>query len=136
MILWISPPMQRCKKSSGLAKRSQASLENFRTASNAGMPYFIPFDSAVFFLNTIDRDRIKGLTPVGVTDSSVFSIRDALTRGIRPTFGTRRQPECHGWMKIWVLSIREIILKILLDQWSTRLDTGQTNCWVRTIRSV
>ncbi len=27
------------------------------------MPYFIPFDSAVFFFNTIDRDRIKGLTP-------------------------------------------------------------------------
>jgi hypothetical protein len=41
-------------------------LENFRTASNAGMPYFIPFDSAVFFFNTIDRDRIKGLTPRGI----------------------------------------------------------------------
>jgi hypothetical protein len=27
------------------------------------MPYYIPFDSAVFFFNTIDRDRIKGLTP-------------------------------------------------------------------------
>ncbi len=57
--------MQRCKKSSGLAKKSQASLENFRTASNAGMPYVIPFDSAVFFFNIIDRDRIKGLTPRG-----------------------------------------------------------------------
>ncbi len=66
LILWKSPPMQRCKKSSGLAKKSQASLENFRTASNAGMPYFIPFDSAVFFFNTIDRDRIKGLTPRGI----------------------------------------------------------------------
>ncbi len=63
LILWISPPMQRCKKSSGLAKKSQASLENFRTAANAGMPYYIPFDSAVFFFNTIYRDRIKGLTP-------------------------------------------------------------------------
>jgi hypothetical protein len=59
-------PMQRCKKWSGLAKKSQASLENFRTASNAGMPYFIPFDFAVFFFNTIDRDRIKGLTPRGL----------------------------------------------------------------------
>ncbi len=27
------------------------------------MPYFILFDSAVFFFNTIDRDRIKGLAP-------------------------------------------------------------------------
>jgi hypothetical protein len=26
-------------------------LENFRTASNAGMPYVIPFDSAVFFFS-------------------------------------------------------------------------------------
>jgi hypothetical protein len=60
--------MQRCKKSSDLAKKSQATLENFRTASNAGMPYVIPFDSAVFFFNTIDRDRIKGLTARGLED--------------------------------------------------------------------
>ncbi len=66
--------MQRCKKSSGLAKKSQASLENFRTASNAGMSYYIPFDSAVFFFNTIDRDRIKGLTPraIVILDMSYF----------------------------------------------------------------
>ncbi len=65
--------MQRCKKSSGLAKKSQASLENFRTASNVGMPYVIPFDSAVFFFNTIDSDRIKGLTPRGITTPVLYS---------------------------------------------------------------
>jgi hypothetical protein len=38
LILWIAPPMQRCKKSSGLAKKSQASLENFRTAYFFSIP--------------------------------------------------------------------------------------------------
>jgi hypothetical protein len=66
--------MQRCKKSSGLAKKSQASLENFRTASNAGMPYVIPFGSAVFFFNAIDRDRIKGLTPRGKINNKIETL--------------------------------------------------------------
>jgi hypothetical protein len=50
------------------------------------MPYVIPFDSAVFFFNTIDRDRIKGLTPRAKYQKSFGGKKINLAKKVGPYF--------------------------------------------------
>ncbi len=91
-------PCRDLKNRAVWLKKSQASLENFRTASNAGMPYVIPFDYAVFFFNTIDRDRIKGLTPRGNEMKSLFDLDQG-----RPTCG----PETFLCGPNWIQNLKK-----------------------------